>query len=586
MNGRWRSYLLAVAAIVAVAAASWGVLRVRKIRLLHAAAPDTPAQAGRLPAEFGRRFAAARAEALGWRNSAAGLAALGRLCTANGFAAEAASAWAALAAVEPGEAQWSYFLADARLQLGDDPGGLAALQRTVRLAPNYAPAWLRLAEHELKSGHADAARVAYQRRLELVPGDAYARVGLARVDRQAGRKAQAIAALRSLAAEHVDFSPGQNLLAAMLREAGDTEGAERHQLLGSAAKRFTEAPDAWLEELRADCYDAARWIVWGSVNLYAGQAEDARRCFERAVELAPQKSEGHEMLGTALRELHQGAAAEAALRRAVGCDDATDSTWLRLGRAEEALGDYAVALQVADEGRQHFPRSALLQNLTGSLQAQVGNVAAAVAAFQAALDLNPQIAEPALNRANLYVQQGRIDLARADLNEALKRQPESPPAMLLLASIEIEAGELDTARARLDPLQRDYPNLTRLPVVFSAWYVQSMLAAMRRAEPARAVDLGRDATSRWPDNAQLHGLLGTILAQLGRADEAIAELETSRKLAGADPRTVMPLVQVYLGLHQPAKARQVLVEAQAAASARGDTAVAERFAAMLQRLPP
>ena len=580
-----RDIFFAVAALAAMTAVAWGVMHVRSIRRLHAAVPALPAQAARLPAEFVQRFAAARTAALSWNSAAAGLVELGRLCSANGFAVESVDCWSALVRVQPAEARWIYYLADARLQLGDEDAALAALQTTVQLAPNYAPAWLRLAEHQLKTGHVDAARLAYQHRLALLPGDAYARVGLARVDRQTGKKNEAIAALRELAADHPTFSPGQNLLAAMLRETGDKEAADRHQLLGSAAQRFTEAPDAWIEELRPDCFDAARWIVWGGVNLYAERPDDARRCFERAVELAPTKSEGPEMLGLALRDLHQGAAAVKALRRAVACNDATDTTWLRLARAEESAGDYPAALRVAADGLSRFPRSAILHNLTGSLEADLGHDEAAIAAFQAALDLDPNIAEPAVNRASVYVRQHRLDLARMDLHEALERQPQNALAMLLLAGIEIQAGELDAARARLDPLQRDYPNLARLPAVFSEWYVQSMLAAVKGADPDRAVELGREATRRWPDNSQLHGLLGSILAQQGHADEAVVELETSRKLSPDDPRTIMALTQLYLSRREPGKARQVVAEAQAAAAARGDAALAGRFESILERLP-
>jgi HemY protein len=494
--------------------------------------------------------------------------------------------WTAVAAAEPREARWTYYLADALLQVGDQEGALAALTKTTQLNPMYAPAWLRLGDHELKNGQVAAARAAFERRLELAPGDAYARVGLARVDRQTGNKAGAIATLQALAADHADFSPGQNLLAAMLREAGDKDGAEHHQLLGSAAKRFVEATDEWLDELRPACYDAARWIAWGGVELYAERPENARRCFERAIELAPEKSEGHEMLGIALRDLRQSAAAVEALRRASACDDATDTTWLRLGRAEQAVGDRAAALQVAADGFGRFPKSALLQNLIGTLQAESGNPTAAIASFQAALDLDPKIAEPAVNRASLYLQQNQLDLARADLHTALERQPQSPQAMLMLAGLEVESGELDAARTRLDPLQRDYPNLSRLPIVFSQWYVQSMLSAVRRADPSHAIELGREAVTRWPDNASLHGLLGSILAQQARTDDALVELETSRRLSPDDARTVMALAQLYLRLDRSADAHRIVSDAQAVAAARGQPALAERFRSMLRTLPP
>ncbi len=583
----WRKlpWTLGLIALLAATLIGYGILRVRTARVLHAAVSAPPPELAQLPAELKQRYEAAQAAARSWIDPAPGLITLARLSHANGFSADAANVWTALIAIDPRNAHWHHYLADARLQLGDETGTLAALQQTVELAPTYSPAWLRLAKFQLKLGNLDLARTAFERRLALAPGDPHARVGLARILRLQGDSAAALTALRSLAEDHPNFSPGQNLYAAMLRETGDTAAADHHQLLGSAAQRFTEAPDPWLEALQPDCYLAPRWLIWGTIAWYGNQPEEARRCFARAITLAPEKSEGHEMLGLALKDLHQNTAAAAALEQAVACHDATDITWLRLGRAEEDNGNLPGALQTAAAGLERFPRSAVLHNLRGGLLFKLGRDAEAIPCFQTALDLDPNIAEPALNRANLYLHAGRRDLARADLDEALARQPGYPLAMALLAGLETEAGELESARRRLDPLQRDYPNLTVLPPLFVKWFTQAMLAAMREGDPNRAVALGQEAVQRWPDNAPLHGLLGTILAQLGRANEALVALEASRTLAADDPRTVTTLAQLYLSLNRLPDARRVVAEAHAIASARGATALAQRFEAILTELP-
>src|SRR5690606_24493873 len=97
------------------------------------------------------------------------------------------------------------------------------------------------------------AETAYRRRLNLIAGDPYARLGLARIALLAGRAEEGKQALETLVRELPDFPSAQNVYAELLARDGDLAGARRHRALGTG-RRFREAEDPWLLELRPHCH--------------------------------------------------------------------------------------------------------------------------------------------------------------------------------------------------------------------------------------------------------------------------------------------------------------------------------------------
>ena len=91
------------------------------------------------------------------RHTLDGVAELGRLYHVNGYNQEAERFWRVLHQAQPQEARWCYCLGDLRRTANDDAGTASFLEQTLKLAPDYAPALLRLAELEFKIGELDAA---------------------------------------------------------------------------------------------------------------------------------------------------------------------------------------------------------------------------------------------------------------------------------------------------------------------------------------------------------------------------------------------------------------------------------------------
>ena len=541
--------------------------------------------AARLPSAFQSAWQAARAKATAAPGQPAALVDLARLAHANGFVREAAELWQTLREAQPEEPRWSYLLAEALRRQGEDEAAGIHWVRTTERAPDYAPAWLRRADFAFKRGNLADATAGYARRLALVADDPYAQVGLARVALQQGQKAAGRAKLEAVVRQHPQFSSAQTLLAQILAESGDVAGAARHRWLATTAQRYQEAPDPWIEELQAWCYDATLLARRAAVLIQAGRAAEAESVLQRAIELSPSETEPAELLGRLYLDQERPADAQRVLAAGVRQEDATAAMWADLSAAHRALQRTAEAERTAREGLAAFPESAVLCQALGLALAAGDQPAAAREAYTAALAADPRWAEPAIHLATLELQQGKTGDAMATLRLALERQPFHPRAVVMLSNLEMDAGRLDLAGDRLRPVLAAYPERDDLQAAFARWYLQRALAAAQAGQPATAVQLAKQGVAALPNAAELHGFLGFVHAQEGRTDQAITALENAARLQPSDPRIVVSLVQVYGQLRRFGDARRILEAAERDARARGDAAAADQYAQFLAQVP-
>ena len=282
-----------------------------------------------------------------------GVAELGRLYHANGYTNEASACWEELCKREPKVARWSYYLADLRRTSHEYEEVVALLEKTLALAPDYAPAWRQLGALKFKSGEIDAAEGAYRRCLKLLPNDPEARLGLIRIEQQRSHSEEARRQVESLVHDVPDFPPGHNLLAGMLAADGDEVGARRERWLGREAGRSGDASDAWLEELNDWCYDPKRLQVLGTMQFQAHRGDRGRALMTRAVELAPEDPAGYAILAHLHLELGELEAARKVLEQGIQTTkppEMTASLYVNLSHVECALHKPSEALDVARQG--------------------------------------------------------------------------------------------------------------------------------------------------------------------------------------------------------------------------------------------
>ncbi|MCP4577609.1 MAG: tetratricopeptide repeat protein, partial [Deltaproteobacteria bacterium] len=249
---------------------------------------------------------------------------LGNLYQANHFYDQAVPCYGMALDFDPENPRWPYYLAFIKQEKGENASVQELLQKTITLAPRYAPAILKLADSHFKTGKPLKALNYYQRRLELVPGDPYALLGLARIAMDASEWERAQGYLKQAVRKNPGFGPAHRLLATVHEHFGRLK--EMKQSLDRAAQctRFRPAPDAWIDSLNDLCFDEEQLLVLGSKAVTQLEIEKASRFFGRARDLNPQNPQTQLALGRLCFMTSQLKKSRAFFRKAIDLDPKSD----------------------------------------------------------------------------------------------------------------------------------------------------------------------------------------------------------------------------------------------------------------------
>jgi tetratricopeptide (TPR) repeat protein len=174
---------------------------------------------------------------------------------------------------------------------------------------------------------------------------------------------------------------------------------------------------------------------------------------------------------------------------------------------------------------------------------------AAVADINAAIAANPANVDALWIRARIFRELGRLDAAEADLTEALTLQPDVMRARILRAQIRMMRAEVGAAVEDASVV------LAQNPMDLSARQLRAIARVKLDDLPGASEDfaaiLGEPGKPRKlnPSNAMFGEFClqrAIILAALGRADDAMRDLDTITTIGG--PRAILRM-QVYLRSH-------------------------------------
>jgi tetratricopeptide (TPR) repeat protein len=239
------------------------------------------------------------------------------------------------------------------------------------------------------------------------------------------------------------------------RERGRALAAEADAALAAgdperARKLWTESLAAAREwtELAPD--DHRGWVAAGRALIGAGRGDEAFAALDRAVALAPDVAATWSRRGAAhLSERGDAAAAAPDLRRAYELDPGDVFARRGLQRALIALGRPGDALPVAEDGVRRDPDAAWAHWDLGNALGMADRDAEAVAAYDRALELEPN-AQIAFSRALSLSKLGRADEAVADFEAVVRELPDWPDGHRSLAGAYSSAGRTEEALRHAD----------------------------------------------------------------------------------------------------------------------------------------
>jgi tetratricopeptide (TPR) repeat protein len=455
MNGRRARWWLAVAVLVGgVAAAAtlwWWHETARERAVVAASLPPGPDLSG-LSADLLQRINGCEQRARTGPGRTAALAELSRLYHANGFLAEASRCYEGLLQVDSTNPLWPHRLANIVAGYGDLDEAMPLLRRAVALAPAYGPARLRLGDALLKMNqNAEAAKV-YGAVLEREPGNPYALLGLARLDVDAGRWAEARTRLESVVAQ-TKYTVGYDLLPTVYEHLGQPDRAVAIRARMKASGAFADMLDPWMDELIDDCYSTYRLSVAAGTAQHRGDTKGAINLLQRAISLAPDSGPLQFQIGLIYFEQRNYTNARQHLERCTVLTPDFPDGWAYLTKLYTTVGDATSARRVLAGGLARCPRSPGLRLEYGRQLSAAGQFAEAIPELEESIQLRPEEADAYVELAKVYFQLNRVDEGVAELHRALQVEPEHPTALTTLALYSISTGDETAARAWLRRVQ-------------------------------------------------------------------------------------------------------------------------------------
>ena len=322
-------------------------------------------------------------------------------------------------ALRPNSAFFHANLAEAYRAIGDMDRAIGCSQTALQLWPDYPEALCNLgAAQQGKGKHSDAIEH-FRRAIELRPDFVVAHNNLGIALRETGQSDEALAEFQKAVELSPDFAPARTNLGQFLLDRGQPDEAlphcqeavrlqpglaALHHNLGNVLRRlerWVDARAAYLEALRLQPDMAITHSHMGLVLQAEGQLKDALVWTKKAVEL----DAGNVNFWQQLAELH-GELEEPDL--AIPCWQRVIELGPERAGAHVSLGWALQEESRFEEARHHYqhaaklePKSAVVQFNLGGLYEELGEMTAAENAFRGALQLQPSYPLPHARLATL-----------------------------------------------------------------------------------------------------------------------------------------------------------------------------------------
>jgi putative PEP-CTERM system TPR-repeat lipoprotein len=456
---------------------------------------------------------------------------------------------------------------------------LAAYDQVLALEPGHRTAHLDKAYLEIGLGKFDAAQADIDAAVKIAPGNLLVTYTQALLDFTRGKHAAAQESLQKVLRGAPEHMPSVLLAGAVELQLGASNQAELHlrKYLGAnpdnlyARKMLAQAllksaqPDQAVATLapalKEPTQDAQLLALAGESYMQARNYDRATAYFEKATVLAPKAAVLHTSLGLSRMGAGQHEKGVIDLETAAALDPKSTRAGIALVQSELSLKRFDKALAAAQALEQQQPDSPQVQNLKGGVHLAKGDRAAARAAFEKALALQPTYFAAASNLAQLDMLDQQPEAAKKRFEAMLAKDDKNFGAMSALADIAMAQNRPDEATTWLEKASSASPDAIAPVLKLGAHY-------LRTRQPQKALTLARKYQTVHPTNADLLDLLGQ--SQLASGDHNGA-LDSYSKLVNVMPKSA--LAQMRLATVQA----QMKNESAAAASLKRAVALQPDF---------
>ena len=259
----------------------------------------------------------------------------------------------------------------------------------------------------------------------------------------------------------------------------------------------------------------------------AGDLDQALVTAEQGVEVAPNSHYSWWALGAVRIERGEYAAAEDALRKAIGLEPGEMGVHLAFGMAlrmqgkpDEAITEFRKVIKAGH--RMLEAREELAAALV-----QAHRWDEAVTQSRRVLEAKPSSADARLALGSALTGRGDTDEAIDEFHQALRLEPDYAEVHAALADALRRRGKLDeAAESARRAIQLDH---------LSEPYLTLGLVLLERGQYEQAIEQFQKAQDANSENPAVHGAIAEAFLALGEWEEAIVEYRRAAELAPGDP---------------------------------------------------
>jgi len=426
-----------------------------------------------------------------------------------------------------------------------------------------------------RSEYVDKAIEHYKAALKADPGAAFLAEELTDLYIQAGRLRDAVVEAEQMLARDPGNVEAHRILGRIYsRMIGDpAQGRLDEGMLRRAIEQFQKVTEK-------DPSDAEAFVTLGRLYRLSQNSVDAEKAFQKALELDPDNEYAlhglallysdlgdtktavqmwerlaqrnphpriFRALAATLSEARDFSGAVAALRRAL--ELAPKDTEIKRELAENLLlkGDYNEAATLYRELADANPRDAQYPLRLSQIYRQQGDLKKAREAHERARALDPGSLEVQYNEVNLLEAEGQLASAIARLKEILNstaRVAYAPPERANRVMLLERLGLMYRANEQPSEAVEAFRQMAQLDADLGARAAAQIIETYRAAKQfAQAEQEAERAFKQYPNDRMLRLVRASLLADLGRGAEAVAEVK--RLLDGSkDRETYLALAQI------------------------------------------
>lgn len=456
--------------------------------------------------------------------------------------------------------------AEIRAARGDQAGMIEALREVYRMRPDHLRARSTVIGSLIGAGKYEEASRELDAMRKVAPsaGENDYLKGLLLVSQ--GKYAEARPSVEKVLAKAPDYLPAV-WLSAMINYklkayAQAEQQAEKLVAKGAGAMpvrkllissylgggRIAKAQQALEPLLKASPNDPEVLAIAAQVQLAAGDSDTALKSLEKSAKAQPESQIAQTRLGMTKLATGDYAGGVEALERAARIDDDTrPDMLLALAHLRQQKGD--AALEALDALEAKKPGEPGVQNLRGVAHLLKRDEAAARAAFEAALRIQPTFLPAASNLARLDIAAKKPEAAVKRFESILAHDPRHPDALMALAALKAQSvdGRAD-AEKLLTKAVKEHPELLKARVAL----VQLYSATGSREKALQAAQAAMTAN---PDDAGAVDLLAQVQASQGDLAAAVGTLSNAveKNPNDAGVRAKLAAAQAAAGRHSEAE---------------------------------